>query len=64
MRVALFILICGLLSGCGQVSRLWTNLTGELTQKCGPTGVLYVQSDSGLALLVDANNRPVPCEVK
>lgn len=49
------------LSGCGAVQRTWTGLTNELTRKC-ESGVTYLQSDSGIALLVDREGKPVPCD--
>ncbi len=39
-----------LLVSCGRVERLFTHLTGDLTEKCSDAGVEYVQSDSGLAV--------------
>lgn len=50
------------LSGCGKLSRTWTGWTGGLTYKCAQTGVMYVQSDSGLALLVAPSGATVSCD--
>jgi coenzyme F420-reducing hydrogenase gamma subunit len=50
------------MSGCGGCQRSFTNWTGALTEKCASTGVLYVQSDSGIALLVDKDGKPVACK--
>lgn len=50
------------LSGCGGVSRYWTHLTGDLTYKCSKSGVEYVQADSGLALHVNRDGKPVSCK--
>lgn len=62
MRVILIIGLLSLTTGCGYVQRLWTHITGLTTVKCSHNGVTYLQSDSGLALLVDREGRPVPCE--
>lgn len=51
------------LSGCGGCQRDWTHYTGGLTEKCHK-GITYVQSDSGLALLVDVEGLPVTCGEK
>lgn len=61
MRILLLAVVGLSLTGCGLIQRTWTHYTGELTTKCF-RGVTYVQSDSGLALLVDRDNEPVPCE--
>lgn len=57
----ILILLCLLLSGCGGLQRMYTHWTGDLTYKCARGGVEYVQSDSGLALLVDQAGKPVMC---
>lgn len=65
MKLALFLLplaIALMLSGCGAFQRTITHFTGNLTEKCASTGVVYVQSDSGLALLVSRSGAPVTCE--
>lgn len=49
------------LQGCGGCQRAITNWTGNLTEKCHK-GVIYVQSDSGLALLVNTEGKPVECK--
>ncbi len=41
------------LTSCGAMERFSTNMTGNLSYKCSRWGVIYVQSDSGLALGVD-----------
>ena len=51
-----------LLSGCGRLQRLYTHWTGDFTVKCASTGVAYVQSDSGLAPLLDKEGKTVPCQ--
>lgn len=51
------------LSGCGAIDRTFTSWTGGLTEKCH-RGIIFVQSDSGLAWLPDKDGKPVPCEVK
>lgn len=61
MRILLLLALVGAAAGCGQVQRVWTNLTGSLTYKCAQTGVLYVQSDSGLAALLDRDGKTVAC---
>lgn len=50
-----------LLTGCGYVQRLETHYTGNLQSKCYK-GIEYLQSDSGLALSVDANGNPRICQ--
>lgn len=56
------ILVSFLFVGCGAAQRACTNITGELTQKCAPNGIEYLQSDSGLALYVDQDGNPVKCK--
>jgi len=62
MKLALLFMVT-FLSGCGGCQRDWTHFTGDLTEKCHK-GVIYVQSDSGLALLVDADGLPITCGEK
>ena len=50
------------LSSCGACERIKTNVTGELTYKCSKSGVEYAQADSGLAVHVDKNGKPVVCD--
>lgn len=50
-----------LLSGCGYFERATTHFTGSLTYKCSRSNVEYVQSDSGLALHVDRDGKPMGC---
>ena len=50
-----------MMHGCGRFQRAWTNFTGNVTYKCVITNVVYVQSDSGLAPLLDLNGKPVAC---
>lgn len=50
------------LAGCGQVQRAWTNWTGQLTTKCSTVGTTIVQSDSGIAMLLDKESKTVPCK--
>lgn len=61
MRI-IFLVSCLLLPGCGYISRLYTHWTGDLSYKCAKTGIEYVQSDSGLAMLIDQNGSIVKCE--
>ena len=56
-----FIFLLPLLTSCGAWQRTITHYTGDLTTKCF-RGVTYIQSDSGLALGVDKEGRPVTCE--
>lgn len=60
--MARFILITTLLTGCGSMQRSCTGFTGNLTYKCSKVNTEYVQSDSGIALLVDKHGNPVECE--
>ena len=58
-----FILIFALLlTGCGAMARECTSFTGELTYKCSKAGTEYVQSDSGIAILLDKNGNVVSCD--
>ncbi len=51
-----------MLSGCGGVSRIYTNFVGKFTYKCSKSGVEYVQSDSGIAVHVGKDGKPVLCQ--
>lgn len=55
------LLITMSVSGCGELQRVFTSFTGDLTEKCF-RGVTYVQSNSGLALAVDADGKPFGCK--
>lgn len=61
MKLILLAMSLSLLSGCGKFQRVWTSFTGDLQYKCSKTGVTYVQSDSGIALLVDKDMKPILC---
>lgn len=61
MKLAL-VLVSLALTGCGKWERTITAWTGDLTLKCSPHGVEYLQSDSGLALSVDQSGKPVLCK--
>jgi len=61
MRAILLLASVFLLSGCGYFQRLYTHYTGDITTKCAPSGVEYLQSDSGLAVHVDLDGMPIPC---
>jgi hypothetical protein len=62
LRTNMFIFVfLFFLTSCGKIERFMTNLTGELTYKCSRSGVEYVQSDSGLAVSVDTDGRPIKC---
>lgn len=56
-----FILLSLLLVSCGKIERLSTSILGNLTYKCSKHGVEYVQSDSGLAVSVDKENKVIKC---
>lgn len=62
MKMFIVLLAVGMLSGCGRFERVYTHWTGDLTYKCSKHGVQYVQSDSGLAISVDATGRPIQCD--
>lgn len=47
--------------GCGAMERGYTSMTGGFTYKCSKSGVEYVQSDSGIAVHVDRDGKPVRC---
>lgn len=55
------ILVTFLLTGCGKCQRVYTHYTGDFTYRCAKSGVEYVQSDSGVALLVDKDGKPIVC---
>lgn len=61
MKVLLIMTVGLLLSGCGKFERAVTGWTGSLSYKCSKHNVEYVQSDSGLAVSVDAQGKPVLC---
>lgn len=56
----LLLLSSVMLAGCGSCQRIYTSLSGEVTFKC-VEGVKYIQSDSGLTLLVNKQGLPVEC---
>lgn len=56
----LILIVPLLLTGCGSCQRTWTGVTGEFTSKCFK-GVEYVQSDSGIAVAVDRDGKPLAC---
>lgn len=56
----LLLLSALMVTGCGWASRLYTHITNEVTFKC-VRGVTYIQSDSGLTLLVSQDGKPVTC---
>lgn len=51
-----------LFTGCGSIQRACVGFTGEFMYKCSKSGVEYVQSDSGTALHVDKDGKPVVCK--
>lgn len=51
-----------LVTGCGAFERMTTGITGQLSYKCSKSGVEYVQSDSGLAVLLNKDGTPVICK--
>jgi hypothetical protein len=53
---------CLLLVGCGGFQRACTRYTGELTYKCSKSGVEYAQSDSGLAVHLSPDGKPMTCK--
>lgn len=57
-----FLWLTLLLVGCGGMQRGCTYFTGDFTYKCAKSGVEYVQSDSGIALLVERDGRPMACK--
>jgi hypothetical protein len=52
------------LTGCNSFARFTTSITGSLSYICAKTGILYAQSDSGLAVLRDKTGAVVACEGK
>ncbi len=64
MKLAIFSIcvLTSLVTGCGYVQRLYTHYTGDTTTKCAETGIKYLQSDSGLAVLLDKEGKTVPCQ--
>ncbi len=61
MKLLLIIAIALAVSGCGRIQRSWTGWTGGLTTKCTEVGTTVIQSDSGIAMLLDKEGKPVPC---
>lgn len=61
MKIVL-LLAMSFLSGCGSCQRQFTAWTGEFTYKCSESGVQYIQSDSGIALHVDKDGKPIKCK--
>lgn len=57
-----YLFLCSmLLTGCNSLARFTTTMTGDLTYICAKTGILYAQSDSGLAVLLDKLGNVVLC---
>lgn len=63
MKLALILILAvASVSGCGWFDRYVTaNVTGYSIICVKETDVKYVQGPSGLAVLVDKRNMPVPC---
>jgi hypothetical protein len=61
MRIVLILAAVFGLTACGKFNRVWTHWTGDLTYKCSRNGVEYVQSDSGLAVSMNAQGQIVTC---
>jgi hypothetical protein len=61
MKIVLLLFVV-MLSSCGGLSRFYTRWTGNLTYKCSKAGVEYVQADSGLAVHLDVNGKPIACK--
>ena len=55
-------IFCALVAlfSCGRFDRCTTHFTGNLTYKCSKSGVEYAQADSGIALHVERNGKPIP----
>lgn len=47
---------------CKELNHVATGVTGSLTYKCSKHGVEYIQSDSGIAVSLDRDGKPVKCE--
>lgn len=56
------IVLMAFLTGCGGCERAVTHWTGSLTYKCSESGVQYVQSDSGIAVHVGQDGKPIACK--
>lgn len=61
MKTIFILALTSLCLGCGKLDRAVTSWTGELTYKCSNVGTKIVQSDSGIVMLLDRNNKTVPC---
>ena len=57
----LLIIITIFLSGCGNIKRSISGVTGEPSEYCY-NGVRYLQFPSGATVAVDLNGKPLPCE--
>lgn len=62
MKIVLLTLVLFTAIGCGKISRIFTSWTGEFTYKCSKAGTEYVQSDSGMTILLDKEGKVVPCQ--
>lgn len=62
MRLLFLVAAALVVIGCGKISREITSWTGDLTYKCAKTNILYVQSDSGLSVLLDSTGKTVGCD--
>jgi len=60
LLITLF-LAMALFASCGKLQRSLTSWTGDFTYKCSKARTTYVQSDSGIAVLLDRDGKPVPC---
>ncbi len=48
--------------GCGSMQRGCAAFTGDFSTRCAPSGAEYLVNDSGIALHVDLDGKPVRCK--
>ena len=50
------------LVGCGTMQRSCAGFTGNFVTRCSPSGVEYLVNDSGIAVHVDLEGKPIACK--
>jgi uncharacterized protein YceK len=61
MKIALVLTLGMLVSGCGNIRRWWSGVTGDAQKTC-VAGVAYLQFPSGATTMVDREGKPVACD--
>lgn len=60
MKLLILLIAATFLSGCGNLKRLWTGITGEASEFCYK-GVSYLQFPSGASVQYDREGKIVNC---